>query len=177
MDPWVGKIPWRREGLPTPVFWPGEFHELYSPSTETVSDLLDYANNLTLKTLHAPTPLGPLPVLVWPTSLFRCCLCSLLVWVLSCSVVSEICDPVDCSPPSSSVHGILQARLRVWVAKTLLQPVRLQILLCVLGTSPVALVVKGPACQSRRCKRHRFGPWVRKIPWRRACRHKNQGPQ
>ena len=25
-DPWVGKIPWRRERLPTPVFWPGEFH-------------------------------------------------------------------------------------------------------------------------------------------------------
>ena len=23
-DPWVGKIPWRREWLPTPVFWPGE---------------------------------------------------------------------------------------------------------------------------------------------------------
>ena len=30
-DPWVGKIPWRRERLPTPVFWPGEFHGLYSP--------------------------------------------------------------------------------------------------------------------------------------------------
>ena len=29
--PWVGKIPWRREQLPTPVFWPGEFHGLYSP--------------------------------------------------------------------------------------------------------------------------------------------------
>ena len=29
-DPWVGKIPWRREWLPTPVFWPGEFHELYN---------------------------------------------------------------------------------------------------------------------------------------------------
>ena len=25
-DPQVGKIPWRREQLPTPVFWPGEFH-------------------------------------------------------------------------------------------------------------------------------------------------------
>ena len=25
-DPWVGKIPWRREQLPTPVFLPGEFH-------------------------------------------------------------------------------------------------------------------------------------------------------
>ena len=29
-DPWVGKIPWRKERLPTPVFWPGEFHGLYS---------------------------------------------------------------------------------------------------------------------------------------------------
>ena len=27
-NPWVGKIPWRRERLPTPVFWPGEFHGL-----------------------------------------------------------------------------------------------------------------------------------------------------
>ena len=25
-DPWVGKIPWRRERLHTPVFWPGEFY-------------------------------------------------------------------------------------------------------------------------------------------------------
>ena len=30
-DPWVGKIPWRKERLPTPVFWPREFHGLYSP--------------------------------------------------------------------------------------------------------------------------------------------------
>ena len=30
-DLWVGKSPWRRERLPTPVFWPGEFHGLYSP--------------------------------------------------------------------------------------------------------------------------------------------------
>ena len=30
-DPWVGKIPWRRERLPIPVFCPGEFHGLYSP--------------------------------------------------------------------------------------------------------------------------------------------------
>ena len=25
-DPWVGKIPWRREWLPTWIFLPGEFH-------------------------------------------------------------------------------------------------------------------------------------------------------
>ena len=24
---WIGKIPWRRERLPSPVFWPGEFHD------------------------------------------------------------------------------------------------------------------------------------------------------
>ena len=26
LDPWVGKIPWRRKWLPTPVFLPGEFY-------------------------------------------------------------------------------------------------------------------------------------------------------
>ena len=35
-DPWIRKIPWRREWLPSPVFLPGEFHgqkrlESYSP--------------------------------------------------------------------------------------------------------------------------------------------------
>ena len=27
-----------------------------------------------------------------------------------------LCDSMDCSPPGSSVHGILQARIPVWVA-------------------------------------------------------------
>ena len=30
LDPWVGKIPWRRERLSTPVFWPRKFYGLYS---------------------------------------------------------------------------------------------------------------------------------------------------
>ena len=29
---------------------------------------------------------------------------------------STLCDPVDCSPPVSSVHGILQARILEWGA-------------------------------------------------------------
>ena len=28
---WGWEDPWSRERLPTPVVWPGEFHELYSP--------------------------------------------------------------------------------------------------------------------------------------------------
>ena len=37
-DAWVGKIPWRRERLPTAVFWPGDFHGLYSPWGPKESD-------------------------------------------------------------------------------------------------------------------------------------------
>ena len=37
-DLWVGKIPWRREMLPTPVFWPREFHGLHSPWSPKESD-------------------------------------------------------------------------------------------------------------------------------------------
>ena len=35
---------------------------------------------------------------------------------VSCSVVSWLRDPIDCSPPRSSVHGFLQARILEWVA-------------------------------------------------------------
>ena len=41
-DPWVGKIPWRREWLPTPVFWCGEFHGLYSPWGRKDSDTTEW---------------------------------------------------------------------------------------------------------------------------------------
>ena len=40
-DPWVGKIPWRRQRLPTPVFWPGEFHGLYRPWGCKESDMTE----------------------------------------------------------------------------------------------------------------------------------------
>ena len=40
-ETWVGKIPWRREKLPTPVFWPGEFHRLYSPWGHKKSDMME----------------------------------------------------------------------------------------------------------------------------------------
>ena len=37
--------------------------------------------------------------------------------VLCVSALSrvQLCDPVDCSPPGSSVHGILQTRIQGWV--------------------------------------------------------------
>ena len=36
--PRLGRFPWRRERLPIPVFWPGEFHGLYSPWGRKESD-------------------------------------------------------------------------------------------------------------------------------------------
>ena len=38
-DPWVGKIPGRRERLHTPVFWPREFHRLYEHDWVTYTSL------------------------------------------------------------------------------------------------------------------------------------------
>jgi len=36
--------------------------------------------------------------------------------VLVAQLYLTLCDPMECSPPSSSVHGILQARILEWVA-------------------------------------------------------------
>ena len=40
-------------------------------------------------------------------------------WATVCALLQScptLCDPMDCSPPRSSVHGILQARILEWVA-------------------------------------------------------------
>ena len=36
--------------------------------------------------------------------------------VLVAQMCLTLCDPMDCSPPGSSVHGILQARVLEWIA-------------------------------------------------------------
>ena len=36
--------------------------------------------------------------------------------VLVAQLHPTLCDPMGCSPPGSSVHGILQARILEWVA-------------------------------------------------------------
>ena len=37
------------------------------------------------------------------------------VKVLVTQLCPTFCDPMDCSPPGSSVHGIIQARILEWV--------------------------------------------------------------
>ena len=71
--------------------------------------------------------------LIFSYSLFcapmACCLCSLTTLGVHCNsmrvksmkvLVTQLCltlcDPMDCSPPGSSVRGILQAAILEWVA-------------------------------------------------------------
>ena len=55
-DPLVGKIPWRRERLPTPLFWPGEFQGLYSPWGLKQSDKIEWLSLLLLMVALVPIP-------------------------------------------------------------------------------------------------------------------------
>ena len=47
------------------------------------------------------------------------CLLEVKVNVYVAQSCLTLCDPMDCSPPGSSVHGILQARILGWVAISL----------------------------------------------------------
>ena len=47
---------------------------------------------------------------------YRCSGTTLCVSTKPLQPCPTLCDPVDCSPPGSSVHGILQERILAWVA-------------------------------------------------------------
>ena len=51
------KIPWRKRRLPTPIFWPGEFHGLYSPWDLKESDTTEQLS-LTHSTCHIQIDAG-----------------------------------------------------------------------------------------------------------------------
>ena len=40
----------------------------------------------------------------------------LYLWVLVTQLCPTVCDPMDCFPPGSFIHGILQARILEWAA-------------------------------------------------------------
>ena len=103
---WVGKIPWRREWQPTPVFLPGEFHGKrslvgYSPWSHKESDT---------------TELLTLSRYLFLVKLFFChhlpCCCSVAQSCLT------LCDPMDCSTPEFlvlySLLGFAQTHVH-WV--------------------------------------------------------------
>ena len=69
-EAWVGKIPWRRERLPTPVFWPGEFHGLCGPWGCKEPDMTERLSLLPVNLLYQynlPVKLSELQLYVFLT--------------------------------------------------------------------------------------------------------------
>ena len=109
-----------------------------------------------------------------------------MLWSVSHSVMSDSLQPIDCSLPGSSLHGILQARILEWVAIyypahvfrdvlfSISQNTELFLLFyrlnfCRVGVRGASQMAHGKesACQCMRYRRCGFHPWFRKIPWRR----------
>ena len=68
------------------------------------------------------------------------------MWIYTCSVAQSrptLCNPVDCSPPGSSVHGILQAKILEWVAISYSICIHMCIQICVVSEVFYSYVNKG----------------------------------
>ena len=71
-DPWVGKIPWRRDRLPTPVFLPGESHGQKSLANYSPWGCKD--SDMTERLTHTHISLT--------ISMYVCCLISCMLIVI-----------------------------------------------------------------------------------------------
>ena len=111
LDPWVRKIPWRRKWQSIPIFLPGKFHKQrslagYSPWGHKESDATKHAH--TPKTLFQAckqwSKIDIYFVIIQCIHYFTC------MKVKSESEVAQscltFCNPRNCSPPGSSIHGI-----------------------------------------------------------------------
>ena len=102
-------------------------------------------------------------------------------------------DPIDCSLPGPSVHGVIQARILEWIAlpssrgssrprdwtcvsyiscvgrQVLYRQSHLgsQLIRCRVSAVgfPGGAVLKSPPANARRHQTHRFNPWVGKVSW------------
>ena len=134
-NPWVRKIPWRRKWQPTPVFSPGKFHgqrslEVYNPwghresNTTGCVHIHMYNNGFsslskTRTCWYLMKIIGNIILLIkvfYKVKITWTCFQSSCYCCLVAQSCSSLCDPVDCTPPSSSVHGIPQAIIVKWVS-------------------------------------------------------------
>ena len=87
--------------------------------------------------------------------------------VKSESEVTQLCptlsDPMDCSLPGSSIHGIFQARVLEWGAIAF-SDLLYKCTIFLNRGFPGGASDKELACQCWRQREVGFDPWVRKIP-------------
>ena len=70
--------------------------------------------NLALKMIKMVS--GILCIFYHSRNLFHVCVCVCVCVHARAQSCPTLCDPTDCSPPGSSVHGISQVRILEWVA-------------------------------------------------------------
>ena len=102
------------------VFWVLSFKPAFSLSSlrlfsSSLLSAIRVESSACLKVLvFLPAVLIPACASSSPEFLMMSSACAVLCLVPQSHLT--LCDPVDCSPPGSSVHGILQARILEWVA-------------------------------------------------------------
>ena len=80
----------------------------------TLSDTFDIIFSSAAQVTHPSLQLVPLP-----GSHSSCASASeVKVKVLVAQSCSTLCDPIDCSPPTPTIHGIFQARMLEWIASS-----------------------------------------------------------
>ena len=101
LDHGLGRFPWSRKWQPSPVFLPGKSHGQRSLAAtvhgfaKSSTRLSDFTFTLTFH-FHALEK-----EMATHSSVAQSC--------------ATLCDPMDSSPPGSSVHGIFQVRKLEWV--------------------------------------------------------------
>ena len=83
-------------------------------------------------------------------------ICPVCVHAKSLQLCPAVCDPMECSPPGSSVHGILQARILEWVVMPL-PGIKLMPLMCPAwagGFFTTSTYPGSPVCPERKLNVH-----------------------
>ena len=114
-ETWVWSLGWEdplEKGMAThSIFWPGESHGVYSPWGCKESDMTERLSQTQKENMGSLELENSLCYSGGP-----CWLSVLYVKVLVAHLCLTLCDPMNCSPPGSSVHGFSQARILEWVA-------------------------------------------------------------
>ena len=107
-------IPWWRERIPTPEFWPGEFQRLYSPWGCKASEMTEW---LSLHTIYPSYKLYNIFFSQWLISLSI--ISTMFICVVACGRISFLLK----AESSSIIHSChifspIHPSLDIWVAST-----------------------------------------------------------
>ena len=107
-NPWIGKISWRRERLPTPVFWPGEFHGLYSPWSHKGLDTTEWLSLSLFSLFHVEQHFRSCPPIFYSSCH------SLTITVYLDVSLSELLELVmDREAWRAAIHGVAKSQTRL----------------------------------------------------------------